>query len=176
MRSQFGSIPSLIHELTSLVLLVSFMARWDAAHGQHYGSTFWKGSVGWDKEVPRQRVYHRGNHQQWDWVIIRNGLWESCLVLQLCMTNEIVTLFTHRVGARGGNGDWWWDEGWVHAFHFWRLGWWCYDIMCSVSLSFFNLGLVEVQEVHAGTGTAATTAPTLYYREIFDFLIKLLSL
>ena len=41
--------------------------------------------------------------------------------------------------------------------------------MCSLSLSlsicvflsFFNLGLVEVQEVHAGTGTAATAALTL---------------
>ena len=74
MRSQFGSIPSLIHELTSLVLLVSFMARWDAAHGQHYGSTFWKSGVGWNKEVPRQRVCRRGNHQQWAWVII-NSEW-----------------------------------------------------------------------------------------------------
>ena len=26
-------------------------------------------------------VCRRGNHQQWDWLIIRNGLWESCLDL-----------------------------------------------------------------------------------------------
>ena len=35
-----------LNELSSLVLLVSFVARRDAAHGQHYGSTIWKSGVG----------------------------------------------------------------------------------------------------------------------------------
>ena len=133
MRSQFGSIPSLIHELTSLVLLVSFMARWDAAHGQHYGSTFWKSGVGWNKEVPRQRVCRRGNHQQWAWVII-NSEW------------LVGKLFSFAVIMH---------EGWVRPPS--RETIWArppsseiVPSVCSLSLSFFNLGLVEVQEVHAG--------------------------
>ena len=75
------------------------------------------------------------------------------------MTYEIVALSTHRVergvemGICGGmRGECILQVG-KQFEHVLRP-------LC-LSLSFFNLGLVEVQEVHAGTGTAATAALTL---------------